>query len=270
MDSDNGRNLSDGVAVRRPLVWGGRAALAVGLVALWEISIRRGWLPGISFSSPREVFDQLLLWLLDVATYRHAAMTIIEAGSGFIIGAGLALAVVILYIYIPTLETAVTPILAVLNGVPRMALAPLYVLWFGLGFTPKIVLVATVVFFIVVFNLQRGLQTIDPTLRAQLQVLGASGSEMLRDFYIPALFGWLTTGLRTSIGFSFAAAVVAEYLGSIEGLGYLVFFGLARFRPHETFAGIIIMMAVVILVDLGLRRIERRFWYWDIHKEGVV
>lgn len=249
------------------VIWAGRALLVVFIIAFWQISVDRRWLPRISFGTPRAVFDKLIEWLASPEIYYHIYLTLLESVLGFLVGAGCALVMIFLFIYSPMAERAITPLLSILNAIPRMALGPLYIVWFGLDLAPKVVLVATVVFFIVSFNLQNGLRTLSRDILANLRVIGASNVDMIRLFYVPALFGWLVAGIRTSIGFAFAAAIVGEYIGSTSGLGYLISFGLARYRPEDTFAGILIVLVVVILIDFALSMIERRFAHWALGKE---
>lgn len=240
-------------------VWLGRLAVPVGLVLLWHFGVSSGFLPEISFSTPADVADQLGLWLTTEETLLHAGITLVEAATGFAAGAGLAILLVIVFTLAPIVAEALAPVLVVLNAVPRMALAPLFITWFGLGLFPKVVLVATVVFFIVFFNLYHGLTALDAVVLLNLRVLGAGRYQMIVQFYLPALLSWLFSSLRTSVGFAFAAAVVAEYLGSTRGLGYLIFYGLARYRPQEAIAGLIVMLVLVLLVDTLLRLVEARF-----------
>lgn len=269
MSASTGGAKAPGEPGRTLVVWGGRLVFLASGLAFWEIGVRQRWLPRVSFGTPLTVLEQLADWLTTAETAYHALVTLTEAASGFLVGTGLALALACLYIFAPIVDRAITPVLSVLNAIPRMALGPLYIVWFGFDLMPKVVLVATVVFFIVIFNLQRGLHTLSRGVQSNLQVLGASRLELLGHFYMPALFGWLAAGIRTSIGFAFAAAIVGEYIGANAGLGYLIAFGLARYRPEETFAGILIVLALVLLLDFALRLVEKRFWYWDIHRETV-
>lgn len=243
----------------RAMVWIGRIAVPVGLVLLWHFGVSSGFLPEISFSTPADVADQLAAWFSTEEILNHAGITLVEAATGFVAGAGLAILVVISFTLLPVLAEALTPVLVVLNAVPRMALAPLFIAWFGLGLFPKVVLVATVVFFIVFFNLYHGLTALDAVVLANLRVLGAGRYQMVVQFYLPALLSWLFSSLRTSVGFAFASAVVAEYLGSTKGLGYLIFYGLARYRPQEAIAGMIVMLVLVLMIDALLRLVEARF-----------
>jgi NitT/TauT family transport system permease protein len=251
------------------IVWAGRLFIVVLIVAFWQIGVDNRWLPRISFGTPLSILDQLIVWLRTPQTAYHIFLTLLEASMGFIVGAGLAIALVVSFIFSSTFERAMMPLLSMLNAIPRMALGPLYIVWFGLDLAPKVVLVATVVFFIVAFNLQNGLHTLSRSLLANLRVLGARRFDMMRLFYLPALFGWLVAGMRTSIGFAFAAAIVGEYIGSTAGLGYLISFGLARYRPEETYAGIIIVLVLVILIDWGLSLVEKRFGHWTLGREVI-
>jgi NitT/TauT family transport system permease protein len=254
---------------RSLVIWAARLLVVVLIVGFWQIGVDNRWLPRISFGTPRTILDQLIVWLQTPQIVYHVFLTLLEASLGFLLGAGLAVLIVAGFIFSSTFERATMPLLSMLNAIPRMALGPLYIVWFGFDLAPKIILVATVVFFIVVFNLQSGLHTVSRSLLSNLRVLGAGRVEMARYFYIPALFGWFVAGIRTSIGFAFAAAIVGEYIGSTAGLGYLISFGLARYRPEETYAGIILVLVLVILIDYGLSLLERRLGHWALSREAL-
>lgn len=249
------------------LVNSGRVALFAVIIWGWKVGTENGTLPEIAFSDPSAVWDQLREWLVDGETYRNIMVTTYEALVGFVIGSVLAMAVVLSFTLYPLLGEAVDPVLALLNAVPRMAMAPVFIIWFGLGYTPKIVLVVSVVFFIVFLNLHHGLAAVDRLALDNLRILGAGPLRMIRAFYVPALLGWLFTSLRTGVGFAFAAAVVAEYLGSTRGLGYLISFGLASYSAEEAVAGLIILVVLVLVVDGILTMIERHFAHWRLGRD---
>jgi NitT/TauT family transport system permease protein len=149
-----------------------------------------------------------------------------------------------------------------LNAMPRVVLAPLFILWFGLGLTSKVVMVISLVFFVVFFSTYTGIREVDRDLVSNARILGATPGHMIRHVLLPSALTWIFSSLRTSVGFALIGAVVGEYLGSHEGMGYVISYAEAMFNATGVLAGLLVLMAAVIAIDLGLKRLDRRFSYW--------
>jgi NitT/TauT family transport system permease protein len=141
-------------------------------------------------------------------------------------------------------------------------LAPLFILWFGLGLTSKVVMVISLVFFVVFFSTYTGIREVDRDLVSNARILGATPGHMIRHVLLPSALTWIFSSLRTSVGFALIGAVVGEYLGSHEGMGYVISYAEAMFNATGVLAGLLVLMAAVIAIDLGLKRLDRRFSYW--------
>ena len=122
----------------------------------------------------------------------------------------------------PTASAVLDPFIKAMNSIPRVILAPIFTLWFGLGMASKVALGVTLVFFVAFFNTYQGIKEVDPVVLANARMLGASGSQLLRHVYLPSAASWIFSSLRTSIGFAVIGAVVGEYMGAAKGLGYLI------------------------------------------------
>jgi NitT/TauT family transport system permease protein len=149
-----------------------------------------------------------------------------------------------------------------LNAMPRVVLAPLFILWFGLGLLSKVVMVISLVFFVVFFSTYTGIREVDRDLVSNARILGATPGHMIRHVLLPSALTWIFSSLRTSVGFALIGAVVGEYLGSHEGMGYVISYAEAMFNATGVLAGLLVLMAAVIAIDLGLKRLDRRFSYW--------
>ncbi len=143
-----------------------------------------------------------------------------------------------------------------------MVLAPIFVLWLGLGLWSKVALAVTLVFFTTFFNAMQGVREVNPVVLANARILGASRSDLLRHVYFPAAASWILSSLRTSVGFAVVGAIIGEYLGASAGLGYLIAQAEGNFNAVGVFAGIIILAAFVLVIDALLDVVENKLITW--------
>jgi len=125
-----------------------------------------------------------------------------------------------------------------------------------------VVMVISLVFFVVFFSTYTGIREVDRDLVSNARILGATPGHMIRHVLLPSALTWIFSSLRTSVGFALIGAVVGEYLGSHEGMGYVISYAEAMFNATGVLAGLLVLMAAVIAIDLGLKRLDRRFSYW--------
>ena len=149
-----------------------------------------------------------------------------------------------------------------LNALPRVVLAPIFLLWFGLGVWSKVALGVTVVFFIVFFNTLEGVRGADRVLVDNVRMLGATEWQLARHVLIPSALSWVFSSLHISIGFAMIAVVVGEYLGASRGVGYVISQAEGVFDTTGVFAGMTVLSAVVLLVGWGVTRVERWLLRW--------
>lgn len=256
---------------RRGHHWALVPALQIGffvfVVGLWQVLVDTGFLDIFFFSRPSDIALRLVDWLTQAAIYVHLTVTLTEAMLAFIIGtvtgvmAGFALARVDL------LAAVFDPYIRILNALPRVILAPIFILWFGLGIASKVALGVTLVFFIVFFNTFQGVREVDPVILKNARMLRASEAHLLRHVYIPSALAWIFSSLHTSIGFALVGAVVGEYIGASRGIGYLVAQAQGTFDTTGVFAGLLLTSVVVLLIDMGINRIEDYLLRWRPQKE---
>jgi NitT/TauT family transport system permease protein len=156
------------------------------------------------------------------------------------------------------------------NALPRVVLAPIFTLWFGLGIWSKVALGVTLVFFIVFFNVYQGVREVNTTVLSNARMLGMSERQLLRHVYWPSALSWMFSSLHTSVGFAVVGAVVGEYLGAAAGLGYLIQQAEGVFDVGGVFAGMFVLAAFVLLIDWAVTLVERRLLVWrpEISKSG--
>jgi NitT/TauT family transport system permease protein len=195
--------------------------------------------------------------------YRHLGVTLLETVLAFGIGTVLGLAGGLWLALAPTASAILDPYIKAANSMPRVILAPIFALWFGLGIWSKVALAVTLVFFIVFFNVYQGVREVSPVVLANARMLGANQRQLLRTVYLPSATSWVFSSLHTSVGLAFVGAVVGEYLGSARGVGYLILQAEGTFDVNTVFAGIVVLTAFALLLDGLVGRIEKRLMKWQ-------
>lgn len=195
--------------------------------------------------------------------YRHLGTTLLETFLAFGIGTALGLGFGLWLALAPTASAIMDPYIKAANAMPRVILAPIFAMWFGLGIWSKVALAVTLVFFIVFFNVYQGVREVSPVVLANARMLGANQRQLLRTVYLPSATAWVFSSLHTSVGLAFVGAVVGEYLGSARGVGYLILQAEGTFDVNTVFAGIVVLTAFALLLDGLVGRIERRLMTWQ-------
>jgi NitT/TauT family transport system permease protein len=237
--------------------------VAVVLVALWQLLTTvplfgRVLLPPFFFSTPERVFSRIAKWIVEGSVWRHLAVTLTESLLAFVIGSLSGAVIGFWFARQQTVAAVFDPYVKMMNALPRVVLAPIFALWLGLGIWSKVALGITLVFFVVFFNVYQGVKEANATLVDNARMLGMSERQLLRHVYWPSALSWMFASLHTSVGFAVVGAVVGEYLGASAGLGYLIQQAEGVFDVAGVFAGMIVLAAVVMLIDVVVGWIERR------------
>jgi len=240
----------------------GRIGVVIAFIAAWQGAAQLGWISSFFFSSPVEVFDVVRDWFNQGHIFGNIGYTLAEAFIGFILGAVLGTALGFAMAFLPRVAAVIEPFMAIMNSFPRLTLAPLFIVWFGFGMTPKIVLVATFILFICYLNAYTGLRHVPPELVDRARLWGATRWDLTRNIYLPSAASWILTGLRASVGFAVIGAVVGEYIGGDSGIGFLILQGQSRLRIREVFAGLALLLIAAVFIDYLLRRLEAHFLRW--------
>jgi NitT/TauT family transport system permease protein len=216
------------------------------------------------FGEPLRILARVWDWfVVDRDIYRHLAVTLTETVAAFAIGTAAGLGVGMWLALSPFAAALLDPYIKAANSMPRVILAPIFAVWFGLGMGSKIALGVTLVFFIVFFNVYQGVREVSPVVLANARMLGANRRQLLRHVYLPSAMSWVFSSLHTSVGLAFVGAVVGEYLGSAAGVGYLILQAEGSFDINTVMAGILVLTAFALVLDWGVGRIERRLMKWQ-------
>jgi NitT/TauT family transport system permease protein len=195
--------------------------------------------------------------------YVHLGVTLLETVLAFALGTALGLVFGLWLALAPTASAILDPYIKAANSMPRVILAPIFALWFGLGIWSKVALAVTLVFFIVFFNVYQGVKEVSPVVLANARMLGANQKQLLRTVYLPSATSWVFSSLHTSVGLAFVGAVVGEYLGSARGVGYLILQAEGTFDVNTVFAGIVVLTAFALVLDGLVGRIEKGLMKWQ-------
>ena len=253
-------------------VW--QFGLLVAVFVLWHVLTRPGLIPPFVFENDRQaafffgeplvIFARVWAWFVTHADiYQHLWVTLVETVLAFGIGTLLGLACGLWLALSPLAGAIADPYIKALNSMPRVILAPIFAVWFGLGIASKVALGVTLVFFIVFFNVYQGVKEVSPVVLANARMLGASHRQLLRHVYLPSATSWVFSSLHTSVGLAFVGAVVGEYLGSSRGVGYLILQAEGAFDINTVMAGILVLTAFALMLDAAVGRIERRLLKWQ-------
>ena len=249
--------------------WGLLAAIFV----FWWAMTKPGLIPAFFFSDdsqaafffgePVIILQRIWEWFAGGEIYSHLGVTLYETVMAFVIGTVAGLAVGLWLALSPVAAAVADPFIKGFNSMPRVILAPIFAVWFGLGPASKIALGFTLVFFIVFFNVYQGVREVNPNVLASAKMLGATRRQLLRYVYLPSAMSWVFSSLHTSVGMAFVAAVIGEYLGSAEGVGYLILQAETTFDLNTVMAGILVLTACALILDRIVTEVEKRLMRWQ-------
>ncbi|WP_236796503.1 ABC transporter permease [Amycolatopsis sp. GM8] len=253
--------------VRRRSVntWLLRLAIVVVWLGSWELSARL-WIDPFFYSMPSRIWDRLAGWFTTGTDFGsiwyQLWVTVEEAVLGFVLG---ALAGVVLGVILGRSQyfaDVLAPFIKAANAVPRIVLASLFVIWFGLGLSSKVATVIVLVFFAVFFNAFTGAREVDRNLIDNARILGAGRLQVLRSIVLPSATSWILSSLHTAFGFALIGAVVGEYAGSKAGIGFLIANAQGTFDSAGIYAAMIIITVVALVAEWGIGHLENRLLRW--------
>lgn len=216
------------------------------------------------FGEPLKIFAVIWDWfVVNRDIYEHLGVTLFETVAAFAIGTVAGLATGLWLALSPFAAALLDPYLKALNSMPRVILAPIFAVWFGLGMGSKVALGFTLVFFIVFFNVYQGVKEVSPVVLANARMLGANKAQLLRHVYLPSATSWVFSSLHSSVGLAFVGAVVGEYLGSASGVGYLILQAEGTFDINTVMAGILVLTVFALVLDWWVELAERSLMKWQ-------
>jgi NitT/TauT family transport system permease protein len=243
-------------------------AVLVALLVVWQFAVSDASLP--YFSRPSLVLAKLYELLTHQDIYRHIYVTLIEIAVGYSLGAAFGLVLGFVLGRSKFLSAAFEPYIMGLYSIPKIALAPVFVVWLGLGMASKVAVVLVASFFLVFFNTYAGLLSINEELVRLARLMGASWPHTVLRVILPAAAPQIFLGLRTAVPYAVIGAVIGEYIGSSEGLGYFILYASQTYDAPSLFAGIIILVAIVFFANFALNRLEAHVIHWRKAGEQTI
>lgn len=264
--TDRSRARARAARRHKLLVHGARVLLLVALIGLWEGLARAAVIDPFNFSMPSRIWNQISQWALNGTPqgplWEQIWYTLYEALLGWVIGVVGGVVLGIALGRIRFLADVLGPYIKVLNALPRIVLAPIFLIWFGLGPASKVASAVVLVFFPVFFNAFQGAREVDRNLVANSRILGASNRQVTLQVVIPSATSWIFTSLHVSFGFALIGAIVGEYIGATKGLGLLVSASQGTFNAAGVYAAMVILAVVALLAEGLLAFLERRLFRW--------
>jgi len=255
-------------AARRRIarVWAGRVGLAVLVIGGWQAFTTWGIVDPFFFGQPSGIW-QRLIDLFQHGTqfgsfYSNIWTTIQEALVGFVVGSLAGIVFGVLLGQSRYLSDVLGPYIKMVNAIPRIVLGSIFIVAFGIGVTPKILLAAVLVFFIVFFNAFQGVREVDRNVLANVRVLGASRLQITRHVIVPSALTWIIASLHSAFGFAIVGALVGEVLGAQSGLGLVIKTAQNNFDPNGVFATMLVIAVIVLGAEWLIGKLEHRLLAW--------
>ncbi|MFF4357118.1 ABC transporter permease [Streptomyces sp. NPDC001604] len=255
-------------AVRRriALVWAGRVGLAVLVIGGWQAFTAWGIVDKFFFGQPSGI-AQRLVDLIRHGTefgsfYANIWTTLQEALAGFALGSVTGVIFGVVLGQSRYLSDVLGPYIKMVNAIPRIVLGSIFIVAFGIGVLPKILLAAVLVFFIVFFNAFQGVREVDPNILANTRVLGASQMQITRHVIVPSALTWIIASLHSAFGFAIVGALVGEVLGAQSGLGLVIKTAQNNFDPNGVFATMLVISVIVLGAEWLIGKLEHRLLSW--------
>ena len=237
-------------------------AVFVSLILIWEYGTQLLNVSPSVLPRPSDIIVALFRKLGDPVFWDAVGATTQAALSGFFIAAAVALVIGTVVSQVPLIERIVMPYIVAFQAVPKVALAPLFVVWFGFGLTSKVMMAAVIAFFPMLINVIEGLKSAEPDRIQMLRVFGASKMQIFRMVRLPSATPFIFAGLEMGLVFSILGAVVGEFIGAQKGLGVLLLQANYNFDVPAMFAVLLVLSAMGLSAHLGLGFIQKRVAFW--------
>jgi NitT/TauT family transport system permease protein len=236
--------------------------LALSVIAAWQLIVVIGRYPSFILPAPREVWDELISILPTASFWGHVAATLTEVLGGLFIGASLAILLGYCIAKSPLVNSLVSPLVVASQAIPIVAIAPLLAIWFGYGITPKIVTSLLIVFFPILVSVVAGIRTVEPNLRDLMRNLQANHWQMFTKLEVPSALPMVLSGFKVGATLAVIGAIVGEFVNSDRGLGFLIKQGNGEYNTARTFAALIVLMIMALLLYGSVAWLEQKWLAW--------
>ncbi|MBW6418533.1 ABC transporter permease [Celeribacter sp. PS-C1] len=243
-----------------------RLGILAAFLGFWEFASGR-LIQKYLISTPSDIAATFWEWLLDGRIFFHAGITAIEAIAGFLLGAFVGMTIGLILGRAEKLAELLNPFIMAFYSIPKIALAPLFIIWFGIGIEMKILLTATIVFFLVFLNTYTGVRSVSQELVNIMRLMGANERDVMRKVVLPSAIVWVFTGLRLSVPYAMIGAIVGEMIAANRGLGYLLSHASSQFNTAGVFAALVAIITMSVLMNTGVSLLARISMPWEKAKQ---
>jgi NitT/TauT family transport system permease protein len=243
---------------------GGRILARIGILAILLAAWQYLPGPGMRFwaSDPRAIVMALAGWIIDGTLWRQLFATLTVMSTSYVLGCVIGVGLGLAFGLLPRLDKVMSPFIFAAYSLPKIALAPLLIILFGIGFASKIVLVTLVVFFLVFSSTIDGVHDTDTDLLQSLRLMGATRSELIRKVLIPSALPWIFTSMRIAVRYAFSNTLLAELIASNAGIGYLIAYHSGIYDAAGTYAAVLVLVILSVALTEVLTRVERLMSRW--------
>jgi NitT/TauT family transport system permease protein len=240
-----------------------RLILLTLLLAAWEAAVAFGKMQALWVSRPSAIGATLWAFFVGGSIYPHLLYTLGNAVVGLVAGSLGGIALGFLIVRFERFGRIIDPFINFFYSIPRIALAPLFVLWFGVGLGSKVATIFAIVFFLLLVNTVTGIRQVDKHLVRGMQAMGATRWQINRYVVIPSTLVWILAGLRLAIPQSVIGAVIAEYVGATKGLGYLILFAAANLDTTTVLSAVVVLGTISVAITEIVNRVETTLLKWN-------
>ena len=233
------------------------------LLALWEAAGRAGMLNPLYLPSPSQIGAALVDLFSDGRIWPHLEATFTAALGGLVLGIAVGVVLGVAAALVRLVAELLEPVMTLLNAVPRVILAPLFVIWLGIGLASKIALSFILVAVLIFFTVFTGIRQVDRRMVERVITLGGGRWALVRHVYLPSVTAWILSNLKIAVGFAFTGALVGEFVAATHGLGYLLSFAQSTYNAALMFALIFLILVVVLLIFGIAGRLEKYLLRWN-------
>jgi NitT/TauT family transport system permease protein len=239
-----------------------RITLFLTLMAGWEILAITGIANPFYSSQPSHILIDLPVFYSSGDLLKHTGVTLAEAMWGLLCGTVMGIAVAFLLGLFDFFGKVIEPFITALYGIPKLALAPIFVLWFGLGIESKVIMSSLLVFFLVFFSTYGGIKSVDRNILTSVRLMGATQAQIVCKVILPSSVPWILAGIRGGLGASLIGAIVGEYMGASAGLGWVISYATSFFKVDRVMSCIFILFVVGIVFNMALKHVEKLLLRW--------
>jgi len=239
-----------------------RSLLIIFGLLLWEYKATNGSYNPVFTSYPSAIFKDLIVFFSSGELAKHASITLTEVFWGLFLGSLIGITFAIIFGYFSFIGEVLTPIISGFSCIPQLALAPVYVLWFGLGLTSKIFLAGLMVFFNVFSATYGAIKSMDKGILESANLLGAGHFQTLRTVVIPSCMPWILSGIRGGVSAALVGAIIGEYIGSKGGFGWMITYSTSYFNISRVMSCIVILLFVGLGLNKVLDIMEQKLLVW--------